>query len=145
MPFPDNYNSKFWILKSSILLFISLIFHIKTVVLAIHIYNRFHYSQCLYYLSVIVLSYSFYNLCPIQLSYKSRSFSRCFFTHLLNFFEFYVVSFSICLQISIISPGSCFFSDFSFHPNFLPVLLPFILKAYSMGPSLCHTTDILNC
>lgn len=89
----------------------------KTALLAIYIYNRFHYSQCPYYLSVIVLSYSFYNLCFIRLPYKSWSFRWCFFTHLLNLFEFSVVSSSICLQISIILSGFFFFSDFSFHPN----------------------------
>ena len=64
-PFTDNFNSKFRIFK-----ILNLIIYIphplyKTFMLAIYIYNRFHYSQCPYYLSVIVLSYSFYNLCFI--------------------------------------------------------------------------------
>lgn len=114
--------------------------------MAIYIYNRFHYSQSPYHLSVIVLSYSFYNL-ALYGFYKYRSFSWCFFTHLLKLFESILCGiFSICLQIVIGFLLSGFFSSptFSFI-QILPVLSPFIIKAYSMGPFLCHTTNILNC
>ena len=72
--------------------------------------------------------------------YKSR-LVRCFFTHLLIP---WITAVSLSSKCFLFYTGYLFFSDLSFLFNLLTGFLWSMVKAYSVGTSICHTTNILT-